>query len=70
MHYMHEQLVNEHIRRLRDEIAVERPVRQARRPVQRARVGRMFSRISHITRRPTLVPTSPVPTLDATTSST
>ena len=31
MHYMHEQLVNERIRKLRDEIAVEWPVRSARR---------------------------------------
>ena len=70
MHYMHEQLVNERISKLRNEVAVERPVRQARRAGRPPLVGRISSRISHLIRRPTLVRTSPAPTLDTTTSST
>ncbi len=70
MHYMHEQLVNEHIRKLRDEVAVERHVRQARRAGRPSRVERILRRISQLTRHPTLVRTPPAPTLDTTTSRT
>jgi hypothetical protein len=70
MHYMYEQLVNEHIRELRDEAAVERLVRQARGAGRPPRVGRILPRISQLTRRPKLVRTSPAHTLDTTTSTT
>jgi hypothetical protein len=70
MHYIYEQLVNDHIRELHDEAAAARLVRQARRAGQPTRVGRFLRRIGHLTRRPTLVRTAPAHTLDTTTSTT
>jgi hypothetical protein len=70
MDYMYAQLVDEHIRRLHDDAAIERLVRQARRAGRPSRVGRIWHRISQPARRPTPVRTRPAHTLDATTSST
>jgi hypothetical protein len=69
MHYIYEQLVNDHIRELH-EAAAARPARRARRTGQPTHVGRLFRRISHLTRRPTPVRSAPAHTLDATTSTT
>jgi hypothetical protein len=70
MHYMYEQLIYEHIRELRDEIAVERRARRARRERRPSPVVRFGRRISQITHRPTLVGTAPAHALDTSTSST
>jgi hypothetical protein len=67
---MYEQLVNDHIRELHDEAACERLVQQARRAHRPPHVGRIWHRISQLTRRPTLVRTSSAQTLDTTGSST
>ena len=70
MHYMYEQLVNDHIRELHDEAARARLVRQAHRAGGPPPVGRIWHRISQLTRRPTPVRTSPAQTLDTTRSTT
>jgi hypothetical protein len=68
MHFMYEQLVNDHIRQLHDDAAAARLKQQARRAGQPTHIGRILRRIGQRTRRPTLARPSPVHTLDTTTS--
>ena len=69
MHFMHEQLVDERIQRLRDEAAQIRRVQQANRTGRLSRITRGWRRFRQPAHDPTPAETRPSHTFEPTTSS-